>query len=64
MLVGVSGRCPDWRVQGESHPLLMEDFVLSHVEPTTTEAWRVVIVGYMMSKLICRSHPYHIPHCG
>ena len=30
MLVGVSGWCPDWRVQGESHPLLMEDFVLSH----------------------------------
>ena len=48
---GVSGRCPDRRVQGEGHSLSGDSrgggpLPYPSGEPTTTEAKRVVIVGY------------------
>ena len=45
LLNGVSGRRPDRRVQGEGHSLPGVPRGGS-AEPTTTEAERVVIVGY------------------
>ena len=51
LLNGVSGRCPDRRVQGEGHSLSGDSrgggpLPKPSAEPTTTEAKRVVIVGY------------------
>jgi len=48
---GVSGRGPDRRVQGEGHSLPGDprggaSLPKPSAEPTTTEAERVVIVGY------------------
>ena len=51
LLNGVSGRRPDRRVQGEGHSLPGNprggaSLPKPSAEPTTTEAERVVIVGY------------------
>lgn len=53
MLVGVSGRCPDWRVQGESHPLLMEDFVLSHDSSLRSGAGRTLGRAHNYGSMAC-----------